>query len=473
MSTIHSRIAGAALLALCSASALAATPGAFDSSWGFGGGKAQLPFDLGVLKRDTATAAVQGSDGSFYIAGTVTGADNLDHIGIAKLSPDGKILTGFSGDSRNVSLLANVVATGIALSPDENRVYVSGYTTANAPDYDMVVCQFSANNGTNVVFPDSGTNSSCVSPSSFPGDQDIARDVVVQPDGKIVVAGTVGRTSPSNTYAAFARFEAGGNVDSTFGNVLGKPGLALVRDTDAYARHVVRAVALTSDGKIVGVGDTVRVNTTDLAGLVVRIDGAPNSQADAEELAVQRDNSPDRDTVFNDVIAVADPDAEDDALLVAGSVELSANKASGFLGKIRSDLGALDIGGFGEDNGFTAVTPTVDTLAFRSIALQDSGKILALGTRVYDDFPYTFVDVMRFDADGMRDGQFGLGQVLNAGHTVIDFGTDAGFNAPAGLAVRGNEGAYIAAHAFKTDQNNDFFAAKLRLDVLFADGFED
>ena len=82
--------------------------------------------------------------------------------------------------------------------------------------------------------------------TDFAGDDDTAFGVVVQADGKIVVAGGA-KTSRSEDFA-LARYNANGTLDATFGTG-GKVTTDFAGNDDAAF-----AIALQQDGKIVAAG---------------------------------------------------------------------------------------------------------------------------------------------------------------------------------------------------------------------------
>lgn len=462
---IHGQLALATLLGLAAAGSASAEPGDKYPAWGFfGGGQQFVPFDLGGNLDDFATDSVVGEDGSLYIAGTVRDAQGLRRIGIAKLDPDGVLDNTFSGDGKHTSFLTNVTATAIALT--ETKIYVAGFTTNNAPDFNMVVCRFLRSNGFNNNFPDNG-NSNCVSPDSFDGTQDIARDIVVLPDGKFVIAGTMGINNAADRYAAFARFNSDGSRDTTFGTIPGS-NLRLVRTNGVYVAHDINALARASNGKLIGVGSTTFVGDNGLSALVIRLNEDGTS---ASEFAFARDGSATRDTVLRDVVAVDDPNNTDDALLVAGLVELTGGKNSGFIAKVAAGGGALET--FGEDPGnITAITLAGATnLDFTDLAVEPDGSIVTLGLRSPDGAGDDLL-VRRFTANGGIDAIFG-----NNGNVIIDLGFAGEFHGPAAINALG-DGLYISGWAARNADttNLDFIAAKLvsgSLPDFFANGFKD
>lgn len=89
---------------------------------------------------------------------------------------------------------------------------------------------------------------------------------VVQPDGKVVVAGYKARNYPYNGSAAVARFNADGSLDLTFGT----EGVTAL-STDAYDGSTFRSIVLQSDGKLVAVGADSFLNVNNGDSLVVRL----------------------------------------------------------------------------------------------------------------------------------------------------------------------------------------------------------
>src|SRR5262245_21502546 len=98
--------------------------------------------------------------------------------------------------------------------------------------------------------------------TDFSGGNDWADDVALQPDGKIVAAGS------SNGNFALARYNTNGQLDAAFG----ASGKVI---TDFSGSDVVRGVALQGDGKIVVAGWThPSSNTSDIALARYNSDGS-------------------------------------------------------------------------------------------------------------------------------------------------------------------------------------------------------
>ena len=100
------------------------------------------------------------------------------------------------------------------------------------------------------------------------GSGDVARAVALQPDGKILLAGSSGDTD--NDDFAVVRLQPNGRPDTTFGT----NGHSLV---NFGGGDFARAVALQPDGGIVAVGYSVTGGKADIA--VARLQGDPRPGA--------------------------------------------------------------------------------------------------------------------------------------------------------------------------------------------------
>jgi uncharacterized delta-60 repeat protein len=196
--------------------ARAAAPGTLDSSFGSGGVVAlsagsQL-FGVAV-QRNGSVVAVGQSGGSTLVerltAAGQPGSSSVSSAGVARavaLQSDGK-----------------VVVAGAA-----GRMFVKRLNADGSPD------------------PSFASGGLAVAPL---GASAIGNAVAVQPDGKIIVAGSAAASNPAfGTSIALARFNANGSLDPSFGS----GGAKVVDFGLPYA--AAQGVAVQGDGKIVFVG---------------------------------------------------------------------------------------------------------------------------------------------------------------------------------------------------------------------------
>jgi uncharacterized delta-60 repeat protein len=264
------------------------------------------------------------------------------------------------------------------------------------------------------------------------GDIDGGYAVVIQPDGKIVVAGDTGFGLASDF--AVARYDDDGSLDTTFSS----DGKVITDFGTDYDRG--KAIALQPDGKIVVAGDTgfglasdfavARYNSDDGSldttfdgdGKVTTDFGGSNDEGRA--IVVQ----PDGKIVVMGTAFIGD---SLDFAIARYNVDGSLDTTFGGDGKVTTDFA----GGSDAGNG---------------VALQPDGKIVGVGkaaTSSFGDFA-----LARYNPDGSLDTTFGSG-----GKVTTDFGNNESGNAvalqPDGkIAVVGN--ALVVSYDFAVARYN-------------------
>jgi uncharacterized delta-60 repeat protein len=160
--------------------------------------------------------------------------------GPAVASP-GDLDPSFSGDGQafvQVSSQANDTAGAIAVEPDGHVVMVGRVPASDNADFAVV--RLKPDGFPDLTFSGDGR-------MTFSAGDDALRDVAVEPDGKIVVAGQ----SDQNGLVV-ARITSAGRLDHTFSGD-GKVGTTSVDTGDA--------LAVQSDGRVVVVGDVFGTDT--------------------------------------------------------------------------------------------------------------------------------------------------------------------------------------------------------------------
>jgi len=212
---------------------------------GFGDG-GKVSTDFGGKADDAEAVAVQ-SNGDIVAAGTSHGTTTGDNIALARYTPAGKLDTGF-GEGGKVSTDLGTKAdhaNAVALQPD-GKIVVAGSTQDPDPAQgENFVLVRYDANGKQDTTFGNGGKVS----TDFGGKADDAEAVVIEPDGKILAVGTSHGTSTGDNIA-LARYTTDGKPDTGFGQD-GK----VSTDLGTKADHA-NAVALQSDGKIVVAGST-------------------------------------------------------------------------------------------------------------------------------------------------------------------------------------------------------------------------
>lgn len=258
---------------------------------------------------------------------------------------------------------------------------------------------------------------------------DNASAVVVQPDGKIVAAGTASDFSFIGEYFALARYNADGTPDAGFG-VGGKV------TTDFFNNTFSVDVALQTDGKIVVVGSVAGGSGTSDFGIIrYNADGTPDASFGAGG-KVTLDFYGDADG------ATAVTIQTDGKIVVAGRSKNGGNPSDFALARLNMLDGTPD-GGFGA-GGKVSIDFAGGADRAEDVAIQTDGKIVVAGTASGADF-----GVVRRNGDGTPDAGFGAG-----GKTTTDFnGTQ---DAAEAIAVQTDGKIVVGGRANSTGVTADF-----------------
>jgi uncharacterized delta-60 repeat protein len=198
--------------------------GALDTTFGTG---AIATIDFGG--DDFGEAMARQADGRIVVAGRSSAAGAV----VARLRATGVLDPDFGSGGR-VTLPGGGSARAVVVQPD-GKIILAGNASISAM---MVVTRLMPNGSPDTTFDGDGTAT-----IDFGSTSDIAAGVVLQPDGKIVVAGY----SQSAEDVAVARLNANGSLDATFGTA----GKATV---DFGVATFGNAVALAPNGRIVVAG---------------------------------------------------------------------------------------------------------------------------------------------------------------------------------------------------------------------------
>jgi uncharacterized delta-60 repeat protein len=207
-------------------------------------GDGKVRTDFAPSSYEGAEAVALQSDGKIVVAGGVAipSSSTGDDFGLVRYNADGTLDTSFDGDGKVVTDFAGGFgvldgARSVAVQPD-GKIVAAGLS--GAPEcctFDFAVARYNSDGSLDTSFGGDGTVVTPISPGS-----EFAADVVVQPDGKLVVGGDVG----SSGGAMLVRYTGDGGLDSSFD---GDGKVVLTSPTSSISR-----LAFQSDGKIVAAG---------------------------------------------------------------------------------------------------------------------------------------------------------------------------------------------------------------------------
>ena len=194
-------------------------------------------------QEDDAYALVVQPDGKLVAAGVVFNGVRWD-FALARYNTDGSLDTTFGTGGKVVTAIGTdgTGASALVLQPD-GKLVAAGTTTSDGSTYDFTVVRYNTNGSLDTTF---GTGGEVTTPIGT-GDNGVSA-LVRQSDGKLVAAGYA---SVSGTYdLALVRYNTDGSLDSTFGTG-GK-----VTTPVGSAGDYVNALVFQSDGKLVAAGNT-------------------------------------------------------------------------------------------------------------------------------------------------------------------------------------------------------------------------
>jgi uncharacterized delta-60 repeat protein len=274
-----------------------------------------------------------------------------------------------------------------------------------------------------------------------------AQAVAVQPDGKVVAAGSAGNP---NSVFALARYNLNGSLDPTFGL-----GGQVTTSLGPNLSGAAKGVAIQSDGKIVVAGFAASTSNQEFALARYNPDGSLDTNFGTGGTVL---------TDFGGNAAARSVTIEPDGTIVAaGSFQPNPGKAGTCfaLARYHAD-GSLDAS-FGTTGKVTTKIGDYDAAA-NKVLIQPDGKTLAAGHTSTSSAFFNFV-LARYNADGSLDTSFG-----DTGKVLTNF---AQLDDAADLALQ-TDGKLVAAGSTLTNNKTELALARYNpdgsLDATFGSG---
>ncbi len=387
---------------------------------------------------DSAYCIAVQSDGRILVAGYSHNGSNTD-FALVRFNNDGSLDSWFDGDSGSGN---GIVTTAIGSSDEsvasvlvqsDGKSLVAGNTDTGGSE-DFALARYHSDGTLDSSF---GTGGRVI--TSINSGDDFLRDVALQDDGAILVAG-YDHTGSQWEYLVL-RYDSNGDLDTSFDG----DGIVI---TDPGNGGRARAIAVQTDGRIVVIGDSY---------------GAVN------DFTVARYNSNGSlDTSFGggDGITVTDLGGgghdyaqsvaiQDDGNILLGGGTLAANY--NFALARYSSLGVLD-SGFGGGTGYV-LNDLGNFDMGTSVLVQSDGQILLAGySNGAGNYDFALV---RYNSNGSLDtgfdGDTGLGNGIII--TAIGSGDEKGV----GSALQ-NDGKILVAGYADIGGANDFALVRYNID---------
>jgi uncharacterized delta-60 repeat protein len=313
--------------------------GGVDTSWD-GDGKVTTPFGGGL--NDTAYAVVLQADGKPVAVGQSESATDAD-IALARYNTNGVLDSGYDGDGRVTTDLGGSRDVAHAAALDSSgRVVVAGYTES-ATDRNIMLARYNDNGS-----PDGSFDGDGIVVTPIGGADDEARAIVLQPDGKIVVAGLV--DNGSNDDVVVLRYNTNGSLDGSFDG----DGIALTGVGPSHDR--AEGVAIQPDGRILVAGASLSGDTEDMLLVRYNADGSLDGTFDGDGRVVR--GGPDDDGAR---AVLVQPDTK---MVAAGTFDKGSASALGLM-RVQGQTVSVD-------DVTVRVPPRGDTTARFTVSLATS-----------------------------------------------------------------------------------------------------
>jgi uncharacterized delta-60 repeat protein len=368
---------------------------------------------LGASNESVNSVALQ-SDGKIVVAGSSNNGSS-NEFAVARYNTDGSLDSSFDSDGKVTTTIgSNADAYSVAIQSD-GKIVVAGNTIIGGRDK-IAVARYNTDGSLDSSFDSDGKVTTTI------GESDYANSVVVQSDGKIVVAGSSATGGDSNF--ALIRFNTDGSLDSSFDPAVTPIGSS---NDEAYS------VAIQSNGKIVVAGYSDNGAQRVFAVVRYNTDGSLDSSFDSDGKVTT--------AIGSDDLAKSVAIQSDGKIVVAGS---SNNGSDNDFALIRyNGDGSLD-SSFDSDG--IAITVFGSSSDFgNSVAIQSDGKIVVAGSS--NNGSNNEFAVARYNTDGSLDSSFDSdGKVT----TAIGLG-DYAFS----LALQ-SDGKIVVAGSSNNGSNDDF-----------------
>lgn len=367
-------------------------PGPTDQALGADGdldptfGKEGKVFTSFGYPSQAGTAMAIDPGGRIVVAGfTFDATANID-FGVARYLPDGSLdpTFGSGGFVATDFFGGEDIPGGVAIQPD-GRIVVAGSATQGF-NYDFALVRYNVDGTLDGSFDGDGrVTTDFFGPT---GNGDIASAVAIQPDGKIVIAGS-----------ALVRYTSDGVLDSTFG--VG----GFVNTTVFGEGFGSFALALQPDRNIVVAGAFAQTGSpTADDWLLARYDSLGNP-----DLSFGTNGSVKTDFFGRGDVARALALLPDGRIVAAGSAGEAGAPGAVFAVARYLENGTPDPT-FDGDGRRTSNLDGFDEVAY-GVAVQTDGKLVLAGTAANPDFTLDFA-LVRYDVNGSEDSSFGaLGRV--------------------------------------------------------------
>lgn len=390
--------------------------------------------EVNRTNNDRAYAVTIQGDGRIIAAGESYNGSNFSRsFALVRYNRDGTLDMSFGSGGKVLTTMGEGTARALVIQND-GKIVVAGYSIAPAL---LLLVRYNNNGSLDTTFGSGGIVQSAV------GQRAAALAVALQEDGRIVAAGY--SYNGSGNDFLLIRFHGNGTLDSTFGS----GGIVTTRTT-AYliTGSEVSSVAIQTDGRIVAAGGSylIRYNSDGSLDSTFGIDGKVVTGSYYEQTSGVTIESGNK-------------------ILAAGTSYDGIGSYDFALTRYNND-GSLDITFADSGRAVTAVR-SLYPLSPATVALDPvTGRIVAAGFSRYQSV------ITRHNSDGTADPSFASGGKIIA---TADYYWGGANSFVQNIALQSDGRIVVAGSAYKDEVKGDDFAlAQLNsngsIDTAYANG---
>lgn len=354
----------------------------------------------------------------------------------------------FSTDGYDVQHIGTVSYSYKLVLQADNKIISAGTAYVPGHDYDFVVMRYTEEGMPDITFGEDG-----ISTIDFSADEDHASSLVLQDDGKILIAGTSNNVAGNNF--GIVRLNTDGSIDTTFA----ENGFLLFQPENKTCG--IDAACLQPDGKIIAAGNTNDSTGSNIETLIARFqaNGKIDSTFGINGLLYLK--------IDSNRTSISCAEVSDENKILIGGGYWPENGADFFLARLNSN-GDPDTSF--NHAGYTITDLFASKEIISSIAITPEGKIIGAGNS-YDELSYSGFGMARWNEDGTLDNSFGIG---GKSITEFDYDLNEGNDYANDLVIQPDGKLVVAGYRY--DFLDGEFIAIARylvngvLDISFGDG---
>jgi uncharacterized delta-60 repeat protein len=232
-----------------------------------------------LITNFSALAIVQQPDGKLVTCGTVPKPSGVNGFGVARYNLDGTPDPSFGSNGKVLTYFSNrlgfethAFAQPLVLQPD-GKLVVAGVINEFGTGNDVVLVRYTANGSLDGSFGNDGKVT-----TDFDAGSDYVNALVIQPDGKFVAAGGATTGSQPDDFSLI-RYNVDGSLDLTFGN-----GGRITTDFFGGTEWI-NAIVLQPDGKLAATGPLIQSGTRDFDFALARYAVSSTSLGDYSDVS--------------------------------------------------------------------------------------------------------------------------------------------------------------------------------------------